>query len=123
MRAWLLAMFVVAQAGIAPLIYDHTLNLFETTPVAGHVHVHVVATHHGGTSAVQVAEPDADHHHGMLDLHDQCCALHTLAGPLPQSSMAAPIERVGDALPPSGAILIALGDPARLDRPPRPLPV
>jgi hypothetical protein len=124
LRAWLTAMFVVAQAGgIAPLIYDHTLNLFETTPVAGHVHVQVAATHHGGTSVVQVAEPDADHHHGMLDLHDQCCALHTLAGPLPQPLMATPVVLAVATFAPEDAILIAPGDPTRLERPPRPLPV
>lgn len=75
LRASLLALFVVAQvAGVVPLIYDHTLNVYETAPVAAHGHAHVKPT---------VANPDADHHHGALDLQDQCCALHTLAGPLP----------------------------------------
>src|SRR5262249_44096140 len=44
-RAGLLALFVVAQvAGIIPLLYDHTLNVFERSPVAGHAHVHVAST-------------------------------------------------------------------------------
>jgi len=37
LRASLLALFVVAQvAGVIRLIYDHTLNVFEATPVMGH---------------------------------------------------------------------------------------
>src|SRR5262249_15108137 len=45
LRVCLLALFVMAQiAGVVPLIYDHTLNVFETTPVAGHTHVHVATS-------------------------------------------------------------------------------
>ena len=56
LHASLLALFVVAQvAGIIPLIYEHTLNVYEATPVAAHGHPHVKPT---------VAIPDADHHHG-----------------------------------------------------------
>src|ERR1700730_6549992 len=50
LRASLLALFVVAQvAGVVPLIYDHTLNVYETAPVAAHGHAHVKPT---------VANPD-----------------------------------------------------------------
>jgi hypothetical protein len=60
-RACILGLFVVAQvAGVIPLIYDHTLNIYETAPVAAHKHPLANAT---------VANPDADHHHGLLDLH------------------------------------------------------
>jgi len=39
LRASLLALFVVAQvAGVVPLIYDHTLNVYETAPVIAHRH-------------------------------------------------------------------------------------
>src|ERR1700737_3859886 len=97
-RACLLALFTLAQfVGVIPLIYDHTLNVFETTPVAGHSHVHT------GSS---IAAPDSGHHHGVLDLHDQCCALHTLAGPLPQISNPTPVEFAGVRLMP--VALIAL---------------
>jgi hypothetical protein len=121
LRASFLAMFVVAQAGgIAPLIYDHTLNLFETTPVAGHNHVHV-APHLAGK--VVTLDADADHHHGVLDLHDQCCALHTLTGPLPQPIAAMPVALAVATLAPADAMLIAPSAPPRLERPPRPLPV
>jgi hypothetical protein len=115
LRAWLLAMFVAAQlGGIVPLLYDHTLNVFEGSPVAGHTHVHV---------AVSITTPDADHHHGLLDLHDQCCALHTLAGPLPTMSGAAPAELAGARMAVAVTTSLAQGRPALPDRPPRSLPL
>jgi hypothetical protein len=53
-------MFVCAQViGVGPALYDHTLNVYETIPVATHHHVH------SGRAA-----PDADHHHGITDLDD-----------------------------------------------------
>ena len=110
-RAFLLAIFVVAQvAGVIPLLHDHTLNVYETAPVAAHNHAHVHAT---------LAHPDADHHHGALGLHDQCCALHTLAAPLPQVTGVA---RVGFASEPIFAVespALSGGNPAVLDRPPK----
>ena len=67
MRACVLGLFVAAQvAGVVPLLYDHTLNVVETVPVSAHHHRHVEPT---------ATNPDADHHHGLLGLHDQCCAL------------------------------------------------
>ena len=60
LRASLLALFVVAQvAGVIPLLYDHTLNVYETTPVGVHKHPHVKPT---------FTNPDADHHHGALEV-------------------------------------------------------
>jgi hypothetical protein len=114
-RACLLALFVAAQvAGVVPVIYDHTLNVFETTPVAGHSHVHLNSP---------VATPDRDHHHGVLDLHDQCCALHTLAGPLPHGVDAAAVAFAGVPMVPVAAIFPAQRDPVLPDRPPRLLPL
>ena len=125
-RLSLLAFFVLAQvAGVVPLIYDHTLNVYETVPVSAHAHAHVKPT---------IAEPDADHHHGALDLHDQCCALHTLSGPLPHVAGAAhaPALRLPDAaavnfagvlIVPEQPVALIGTDPASLDRPPRPLPL
>src|ERR1700720_4042922 len=115
LRAFLLALFVVAQvAGVIPLIYDHTLNVYETAPVAAHGHAHVKPT---------VANPDADHHHGALDLHDQCCALHTLAGPLPPVIDAAPVAFASVRIAPDESITLAGANPGVLDRPPRPVPL
>src|SRR5262249_26160684 len=114
LRACFLGLFIVAQvAGIVPLMYDHTLNVFETTPVAGHAHRHVAA----------VAAPDEDPPPGVLDLHDQCCALHTLAGPLPHFVNAALIDFTGRPIAPAKLTALAQRGPALLDRPPRSLPL
>src|SRR6266849_2390786 len=108
-RGYLLALFVVAQVtGVVPLMYDHTLNVFETTPVAGHTHILV------GSG---IAAPDGDHHHGILGLHDQCCALHTLAGPIPQIAITAPAEFSGVRMMPTASFAIAEGVPILIDRP------
>jgi hypothetical protein len=95
------------------LIYDHTLHVYEATPVAAHGHAHVNPT---------VANPDADHHHGALDVHDQCCALHTLSGPLPNVVDAASVSFFSIQITPEELIALAGGNPAVLDRPPRALP-
>ena len=114
-RLSLLAFFVLAQvAGVVPLIYDHTLNVYETVPVSAHAHAHVKPT---------ITEPDADHHHGALDLHDQCCALHTLAGPLPHVIDAAPVDFASVRIVPDQLIALTGGSPGVLDRPPRPVPL
>jgi hypothetical protein len=70
-----------------------------------------------------VTNPDADHHHGALDLHDQCCALHTLAGPLPNSINAAPLDFAGVRIVPELLIKLTSTNPVDFDRPPKPLPV
>lgn len=114
LRASLLAIFVVAQiAGVIPLLYDHTLNVYETNPVAAHNHAPVNPS---------VVHPDADHHHGALDLHDQCCTLHMLTAPLPQIGGVSRVDFA--STPVFAAELTALSgnDPAVLDRPPKPLP-
>ena len=113
LRASLLALFTVAQvAGVIPLIYDHTLNVYETMPVAAHGHPHIQPTD---------ATPDADHHHGALDMHDQCCALHTLAGPLPYVIDAVPATFASVRMIPEKLIALTGSSPGVLDRPPRPV--
>ena len=115
LRACLLGLFVVAQvAGVIPLMYDHTLNIYETAPVAAHKHRLANPT---------VANPDANHHHGLLDLHDQCCALHTLAGPLPHVLDATPAHFVSVRIVITEAIALAGGKPSLPDRPPKPVPL
>lgn len=113
MRTILVGVFALAQiAGVLPLTYQHTLNVYETTPVAGHHHIRVATT-----------APDADHHHGVLDLHDQCCALHTLAGPLPRVAEVVLVSSLGKRMAPAPLVALADADPSRLDRPPKPLPL
>jgi hypothetical protein len=114
LRASLPALFAIAQLVGVPLIHDHALNVYEAMPVAAHGHPHIMPT---------VATPDADHHHGALDLHDQCCALHTLAGLLPQAIDAGAASFASVRMIPEKLIALAGGDPAVLDRPPRPTPL
>jgi hypothetical protein len=115
LRRLLLALFVIAQtAGVVPLMYDHTLNAYELAPVASHQHASVQPT---------IANPDADHHHGALDLHDQCCALHTLAAPLPYTLDLDRQDVGGGRIILAAVISSPQGRPALPDRPPRPLPL
>jgi hypothetical protein len=95
-------------------MYEHTLNIYETTPVAAHQHRLVNPT---------IANRDADHHHGSLDLHDQCCALHTLAGPLPRVLEAMPAHFVRVRIVPTEVIALAGRQPCLPDRPPKPAPL
>jgi len=113
LRTWLIGLFALAQiAGVSPLIYEHTLDVFDAAQTKGD-HSHVAPT-----------TPDADHHHGILDVHDQCCALHTLAGPLPGVADVALAIRLSVRIAPATA-LVALADtePGRLDRPPKSMPL
>ena len=116
LRRLLLGLCLAAQvAGVVPLIHDHTLNVFETTPVAGHVHVRLASS---------TAQPDADHHHGLIDFHDQCCAIYSLSGPLPPPAVAvAPAQTAGIPVAPAQLIARVGRHPARLDRPPKSLPL
>ncbi len=115
LRASLTALFVVAQvAGVVPLLCDHTLNVYEGVPVAAHGHPLIEPT---------AATPDADHHHGALGLHDQCCALHTLAGPLPHVFETAPADFASRRIVRDELIALAGGNATVLDRPPRPVPL
>jgi hypothetical protein len=111
-RTSLLALFVAAQTlGMLPLLRDHTLNIYETVPVATHQHSHIGS--HG-------SPVDADHHHGALDLQDQCCALHALSGPLPHAPTAAPALLRSVFLAPTEPLALIGTQPSGLDRPPRP---
>jgi hypothetical protein len=115
LRASLLAIFVIAQVvGVIPLLYDHTLNLYETTPAAAHNHPHVQPT---------LANPDADHHHGALGLHDQCCTSHTLAAPLPQVTGVGQVHFGSEPFFLVELTALFGRNPAILDRPPKPLPL
>jgi hypothetical protein len=113
LRAVLIGLFALAQvAGVLPLIYEHTMDVF------------VAAQADGARDHVALAGPGADHHHGILDVHDQCCTLHTLAGPLPVFTDVALTIRMGVRITPATALAaLADADPARLDRPPKRMPL
>jgi hypothetical protein len=111
LRAPVLALFVLAQLlGVLPLLYDHTINIYEGSPVASHLH---------RQAAPDTAHPDADHHHGALDLHDQCCALHTLAGPLPSIVGATFVDFASGRVGPQTSTAVEGESPPLPDRPPR----
>jgi hypothetical protein len=113
LRACLLGLFVCAQTfGLLPALYEHTLNVYETTPVATHQHM-----------PTNRAAPDAVHHHGITDLEDQCCALHSLAGPLPNATRVAQAVAAAAPLPLPEITALTCVTPHRLDRPPKPLPL
>ena len=112
LRTWLVGLFALAQiAGVSPLIYEHTLNVFDAAQ-ANIDHGHVTPT-----------APGADHHHGILDAHDQCCALHTLAGPLPDVADVALANPLSVRIAPAALVALADTEPGRLDRPPKPVPL
>ena len=111
LRACLLGLFVCAQVfGIVPAIYEHTLKVYETVPVATHNH-----------SLTNPVAPDADHHHGITDLEDQCCALHSLAGPLPNAASVAQVASASVRLPLPDIASLTYVTAHRLDRPPKSL--
>jgi hypothetical protein len=111
LRAVLIGLFALAQiAGVSPLIYEHTLNVFD-------------AAQAGDQGRVTPAAPGADHQHGILDVHDQCCALHTLAGPLPSVAGVALVNPVSVRIAPAPLVALADADPVGLDRPPKPMPL
>jgi hypothetical protein len=113
LRSLLLGLFLVAQpAGVIPLMYDHTLNVYETTPVAGHNHAH---------PAGHSTQPDADHHHGVINFQDQCCTIDTMSGPMPSSISIALVETAPIQASPAELIASVTCHPARLDRPPKSL--
>jgi hypothetical protein len=96
------------------LLCDHTLNVYEGVPVAAHGHPLIEPT---------AATPDADHHHGALGLHDQCCALHTLAGPLPHVFDTTSTDFASARIVRDELIALTGANPTVLDRPPRPMPL
>jgi hypothetical protein len=59
----------------------------------------------------------------LLDLHDQCCALHTLAGPLPRVLDATPVHFLSQRIVPTEVIALTGGEPVLPDRPPKPVPL
>jgi hypothetical protein len=114
LRRWLLGLYIIAQVvGVVSLVRDQTINIYEKTPVAGHVHIRL---------ASPAPQPDFDHHHGLIDFHDQCCTIHSLSGPLPPAVSLALVETTATPVPRAELIACVSRHPARLDRPPKLLP-
>ena len=106
---WLFCLFLVAQiGGVTSLVYVDVIHEY------GHVEATEVAT----VSEAKQAQPH-QHHPGVHDEHDQCCALHHgLIGTLPQSFAQAEKIGVQPILELAPTVLVST-TPARLDRPPR----
>jgi hypothetical protein len=114
LRSWLLGLYIAAQAvGVVPLMYDHTLNVYKTTPVAGHSQL-----------TIDITQPDPVRPHGLIDFHDhQCCAICSLLGPLPPAVSSASAESAAIRVPPAELLALVSCHSARLDRPPKSLPL
>ena len=113
LRSWLLGLYIAAQViGLAPLIYQHTLNIYKAVPVAGHFQLTSGTTQH-----------DSDHHHGFIDPHDQCCAIHSLTGPLARTVSLALVETAAMRVSPDELVALVSWYSNRLDRPPKALPL
>jgi hypothetical protein len=113
LRAIVVGLFALAQfACVSPLICQHTLDVLVAAQAGGD---------HGRFAP---AAPGADHHHhGILDMHDQCCAFHALAGPLPAIADVALANPLSVRVAPRALAALADADPGRLDRPPKPTPL
>jgi hypothetical protein len=112
LRSWVLGLYIAAQAlGLVPLIYEHTLDVYNAVSIAGHVQ----ATN-------GKPQQDSDHH-GLGDSHDQCCAIHSLTGPLAPVVSLALVETAPMRISPAELVALASWHSARLDRPPKSLPL
>ena len=113
LRSWLLGLYIAAQViGLVPLIYEHTLNIYKEVPIAGHVQLSSGTTQH-----------DSDGQRGLIGFHDECCAIHSLAGPLPPAVSLALEECATVRVSPAELVALVAWHSARLDRPPKALPL
>ncbi len=107
---WLLGLFMIAQAaGVVPLLFDHSVHVYESQQAISGGHDHSIPGRHG------------DHRHGVADLKDECCSLTHLAGVLPFKLNAAPIGFAFVLMDAPRAKALTDATPFRLDRPPKPL--
>ena len=113
LRSWLLGLYIAAQVvGLVPLIYEHTLNIYKELPTAGHVQLSKGTT-----------QDNSDRQHGLIGFHDECCAIHSLAGPLPPTVSLALEECATTRVSLAKLVALVSWHPARLDRPPKALPL
>jgi hypothetical protein len=107
-----MALFVAAQVmGVVPLLCDHAKEIYESAlVVAGTLSDAIPVT----------AAPDRNHPDG--DLHDDCCALHSLAGPLPNVVSILAGDSVSAHVLPKSTAPLSGGHPRVLERPPKHTP-
>ena len=113
---WLLSLFLIAQiGGVVPLISVDAVHEYAHTETVT-VSAELLETHNKG-------KPDQNHHQGVHDEHDACCALHHgLIGMIADLPQPVTLQETGvtfESLPAGIISTLVL----RIDRPPRPLPL
>jgi hypothetical protein len=106
---WLLGLFLIAQvAGVVPVMFDHAVHVFESQPAVSGAHDHSAPGRHG------------DHRHGIVDVNDECCALHHhLAGVLPFTVRVVSTSFAAVQMVVPTARASASADPILPERPPK----
>jgi hypothetical protein len=113
LRSWLLGLYIAAQViGLLPLIYEHTSNIYKDLPIAGHVQL-----------SSNTAQDNSERQHGLIGFHDECCAIYSLAGPLPPAVSLALEECATMRVSPAELVALVSWHSARLDRPPKAPPL
>ena len=111
LRSWVLGLYIAAQViGLVPLIYEHTLEVYKTVTAAGHFQATSGKTQH-----------DPHRHHGLSGSHDQCCAIHSLTGPLAPVVSLALVAPAAMRVSPTKLVSLVSWHSGRLDRPPKSL--
>jgi hypothetical protein len=109
LRRWLLGLYLIAQAaGVFPVLCGHMLINCETT-------LGVAESHFANDNG----RHEANHHDGVLDCRDRCCAIHSLTGLLPPIASLALIEREAAPVAPAASAALVSWHPSRLERPPK----
>ena len=106
---WFLGLFLVAQiVGIVPVMFDHSVHVFESQPALADAHDHTAPGRHG------------DHRHGIGDVKDECCALHHhFAGIIPITAPTVTFTLTAVRVVASPLRALASADPILLERPPK----
>jgi predicted cobalt transporter CbtA len=111
-RALLTALFVATQViGVVPLLSDHTKEVYERALAVTAAPSEAIPAN----SASDRIDPDGD-------LDDDCCALHSLAGPLPNVASIAAGDLVSAHVLPKPASPLAGRHSTVLERPPKHTP-
>ena len=113
LRSWLLGLYIAAQViGLVPLIYEHTLNIYQR---AAHSGPCSTFERHNPTWLRPPTRPNR--------FPRRCCAIHSLAGPLPPAVSLVLEECATSRVSPAELVVLVSWHSARLDRPPKALPL
>jgi hypothetical protein len=111
-RALLTALFVATQViGVVPLLCDHTKEIYQRAVAFTAAPSEAIPAN----AASDRIDPDGD-------LDDDCCALHSLAGPLPNVTSITADDLVNPQVLPKPASPLAERHSRVLERPPKHTP-